>query len=83
MANETMTSGFIFANKNIVSNRGTAIDFHKISKKSVSSNSTSIFKKNKQSFSSTIQNLKLDINSLNNSINENTDILIYYKNPKL
>jgi hypothetical protein len=83
MANETMTSGFIFANKNIVSNRVSAIDFHKITKKSMSSNSTCLYKKSKQSFSNNIQNLKLDINTLENCIKENIDILIYYKNPKL
>ena len=79
-----MTSAFIFANKNILPNRNTSIDFHKIKKKSMSSTNDTYFKKKKQTnYGTILQNLKLDLNFIKKSIEENCDILIYYKNPKM
>ena len=80
MDNANLTSSFIFKNKIVPSNRETSIDFHKMKKKSLSS-----FYKNKKvsNHGLLIQNIKLDNQSIQDSIKENSDILIYYKNPKM
>ena len=80
MDDESITSSFIFGNKNVISNRTNRIDFNKIKRKSM----TSFYKNRKvMNYGIIIQNLKLDIQSLQDSIRENSEILIYYKNPKM